>query len=327
EQGNPDAQIELAGFYEFGDTVPLDLPVAAEWFRKAANQGNAYAQNSLANYYFQGLGGVKQSLPDAAVLYQKAADQNDQNALWTLSILNIRGFLDKPDGAAGLKLLQRSAAEGSMRAAEDLGDCWRSGVYWGLDADKAQQWYEKAAAEGDAEAMFDLGDTLWYKPQENAKAVQWFTKAAELGHLQSQMKLAKAYSTGDRVVQDEAKAAKWYQAAAAQGSPVAAYEFKNLQLRSLDPAFNRKEGDHVVYTRKAIKEGDVITKDLVEEKLPEEPSVPEDAVPRKGLVIGKLARNDLSDGQVISRSDLSLPDQDPSVGSDDTSAPTDDGNE
>ena len=51
ELGSPIAQLKLARAYEHGDGVPQDDQIAAEWYRKAAEQGNAEAQNSLAEMY------------------------------------------------------------------------------------------------------------------------------------------------------------------------------------------------------------------------------------------------------------------------------------
>jgi uncharacterized protein len=44
DQGNPFAQIKLAEMYSDGRGVPQDYGEAVKWFRKAADQGNADAQ-------------------------------------------------------------------------------------------------------------------------------------------------------------------------------------------------------------------------------------------------------------------------------------------
>jgi TPR repeat protein len=48
--------------------------MAAKWYQKAADQGNATAQNNLGVLYQNGQG-VEQSEEMAAKWYQKAADQ------------------------------------------------------------------------------------------------------------------------------------------------------------------------------------------------------------------------------------------------------------
>jgi len=48
EQGDAAAQYKLGGLYEEGRGVPQDKTKAAEWFRKAAEQGNKEAMDFLA---------------------------------------------------------------------------------------------------------------------------------------------------------------------------------------------------------------------------------------------------------------------------------------
>ena len=51
EQGNAEAQTDLAFMYAAGQGVPKDTVQAAAWYRKAADQGNAQAQSSLGYMY------------------------------------------------------------------------------------------------------------------------------------------------------------------------------------------------------------------------------------------------------------------------------------
>jgi TPR repeat protein len=69
--------------------VPKDLGKAAELYQKAADQGNANAQNNLGVSYENGQG-VPKDLRKAAELYQKAADQGNQSAIGSLKRLGHR---------------------------------------------------------------------------------------------------------------------------------------------------------------------------------------------------------------------------------------------
>ena len=62
------------------------------------------------------------------------------------------------------------------------------------DYAKAREWYEKAAAKGDASAMFNLGSL--YKnghgvAQDYAKAREWYEKAAANGDKDAKAQLDK----------------------------------------------------------------------------------------------------------------------------------------
>ena len=88
------------------------------------------------------------------------------------------------------------------------------------DYAKAREWYEKAAAKGDASAMVNLG--LLYEnghgvAQDYAKAREWYEKAADKGDASAMNNLGLLYNNGQGVAQDYAKAREWYEKAAAKG--------------------------------------------------------------------------------------------------------------
>ena len=56
EQGEASAQEELGTAYFFGDGVQRDHSEAAKWFRKAAEHGGIFAQTSLGYLYERGEG-------------------------------------------------------------------------------------------------------------------------------------------------------------------------------------------------------------------------------------------------------------------------------
>jgi TPR repeat protein len=63
---------------------------AVQWFRKAADQGNVDAQNSLAFMYITGQG-VRQDDAEASRWYRKAADQGNADAQYNLGVLYAKG--------------------------------------------------------------------------------------------------------------------------------------------------------------------------------------------------------------------------------------------
>ena len=68
----------------------------------------------------------------------------------------------------------------------------------GQDYGKARQWFEKAAAQGDAMAQGNLG--VLYEngqgvPQDYGKARQWYEQAAAQGYAKAQVNLGVLYAT------------------------------------------------------------------------------------------------------------------------------------
>ena len=92
ERGSDAAQNSLANFYLSGDGgMPLDKAKAAYWFRKSARQGNSLAQTSLGVMYLGG-DGVLQDYSEARSLFGAAALQGDANSLFNLGLMAARGL-------------------------------------------------------------------------------------------------------------------------------------------------------------------------------------------------------------------------------------------
>lgn len=56
KNGNPEAQLQLAGLYDNGSEVPQDHALAFTWCQKAADQGLAQAQYWIGKKYLKGVG-------------------------------------------------------------------------------------------------------------------------------------------------------------------------------------------------------------------------------------------------------------------------------
>ncbi len=81
--GDIDAQVNLAMLYLRGQGVKKDYKKAAELYTKAADQGHSQAQYNLARMYEQG-DGVKSNYSKAMVLYMQSAEQGNVNAQYSL---------------------------------------------------------------------------------------------------------------------------------------------------------------------------------------------------------------------------------------------------
>ena len=79
--------------YANGKGVPQDYAEAAKWYRKAAEQGYADAQNNLGMMYVNGQG-VPQDYAEAAKWTRKAADQGDpgHKIIWGIFTLTAQAY-------------------------------------------------------------------------------------------------------------------------------------------------------------------------------------------------------------------------------------------
>ncbi len=89
-QGNAQAQAHVGWMYANGERVPQNYVKAREWYRKAAEQGNAVAQNNLVcllNDYFSG---PPEVAAEAEQWWRKAAEQGNASAKQSLASLSAK---------------------------------------------------------------------------------------------------------------------------------------------------------------------------------------------------------------------------------------------
>lgn len=150
---------------------------------------------------------------------------------------------DQPSASAArpeqkIASLTKRAESGDARAESDLGAIYlKGGDGVSKNAAKAIDWYQKAAAQGNADAQYalalcyaELG--LWNTglsvpdcanavPKDDAKADAWLQKAATQGLASAQYSLGQRYRLGEGVPKDAGKAFEWTKRAAVQGMPSA----------------------------------------------------------------------------------------------------------
>lgn len=167
------AQAELGILYYRAWYVAFDTAVGL--FRKAADRGNALAQNYLGMCYRNGQG---------------------------VSL----------DNAKALALIRASAAQGNADAENALADEYEEGEIVAADKVQALSYYRMAAAGGNASAQFELG-SIYAKgngvAEDHALAAYWYRRAAEQGNWSALGAMAAAARDGDGVPQDIVAAYAW----------------------------------------------------------------------------------------------------------------------
>ena len=192
---------------------------AVQWYRKAADQGDADAQNNLGNMYDFGHG-VPQDYAQALQWYRKAADQGNAYGLFNLGAMYDSGQGVPQDYAQALQWYRKAADQGDADAQFNLGTMYEHGHGVPQDYAQAVQWYRKVADQGYADGQFNLG--VMYEhghgvPQDYAQAVQWYRKAADQGDADAQNNLGVMYRFGQSVRQNFVIAYALYNLAAAGG--------------------------------------------------------------------------------------------------------------
>jgi Sel1 repeat len=86
DQGDADAQNNIGWRYYQGNGVAQDYAQAMSWWRKAADQGDADAQNNIG-WLYDHSEGVAQDYAQAMSWYRKAADQGHAEAQYNIGVL------------------------------------------------------------------------------------------------------------------------------------------------------------------------------------------------------------------------------------------------
>lgn len=229
EQGDAVAQNSMGNRYYNGEGVNQDYKEAVKWYKLSAEQGYDWAQDNLAGMFYNGKG-VEQDYGEAAKWYRKAAEQGNPTSQNNIGNLYYSGKGAEKDFYEAVKWYRKAAEQGHMYAQTTLADCCYAGNGTMQDYTEAAKWYRKAAEQGYPYAQNQLGIRYWNGQgveKSREKANEWFRKAAEQGHMYAQNNLGESYQKGDGVPRDYAEATKWFRKAAEQDYGQAAFNLAN----------------------------------------------------------------------------------------------------
>ncbi|MDR0869679.1 MAG: sel1 repeat family protein [Planctomycetaceae bacterium] len=244
DENNPLVSYCRGNCYASGYGVWKDEKEAVKWFRKAAEQNDAFAQNNLANYYNNGAGGLDKNEKKARELYQKAVEQGLAVAQSQLGNCYYFGKGVDKDFTEAVRWFRKAAEQGNTNAQFSLGNAYCNGEGVDKDFTEAVKWYRKAAEQGDAPAQYNLG-VMYHKgagvDKDFTEAVKWYRKAAEQGDAVAQYNLGVCYldsSRGGEISPQEG--VKWLFKAAEQGHNEAQKRLNSLFAKKITPAESQK---------------------------------------------------------------------------------------
>ena len=200
--------------------VAKDEAQAAGWFRKAATQGLAEAQLSLAMMYAAGVG-LQQDYSKAEKWCRRAAERGDPWAQNVLGIVHAVGRGPLKDAAKAEEWLRRAASPGRMPLRQSL--------------------LRRSRHPGLAIAQFNLG--CFYATSQgrrHADAARWLREAAERGLSDAQNALGVMHAVGKGVQRDNAEAERWFTKAEEGGLAVAQYNLGAMCAERGDDAEARR---------------------------------------------------------------------------------------
>jgi TPR repeat protein len=218
EQDNATAQNNIGQLYKDGLGVSQDYAEAMKWLLKAAAQGEDRAQFSMGEMYEQGLG-VAQDHAKAFSFYLKAAQGKNQLASYKAGWFLQNGIGAEKNIKFAIGWYRQAADAGNVDALLALGWICLKGIDEEPNHVAARIWYKRAADKGNANAQYMLG-TIYQNglgtEQDLSEALKWYEMAAKNGNKEAQ-------ATLDKIDKDKPNLLAAYQADAAKGDPRAMY--------------------------------------------------------------------------------------------------------
>ncbi|CAN5314710.1 hypothetical protein BH11CYA1_BH11CYA1_24010 [soil metagenome] len=167
---------------------------SVEWYRKAAEQGNAKGQNNLGMSLVNGQG---------------VAKNNEEAISW----------------------LTKAAEQGHPKAQNNLSVMYATGRGVTKDTEMAQKWRLKAAEGGDPAAQCNVAN--YYATAKNyTEAFRWLKKAAEQKYGPAESRLGEMYESGLGIEKNHEEAVRIFKVASEAGSLGAAIRLLSFETEA-----------------------------------------------------------------------------------------------
>ncbi|HEV7670882.1 MAG TPA: hypothetical protein VGS22_20360 [Thermoanaerobaculia bacterium] len=188
--------------------------------RAEAEDGQAASKITLANVLAYGEGATSERRAEAALWYRRAAEQGDAEGQFTVALWLWLGEDVEMNRTEALQWWRKAADQGRSDAQFWLASAYENGEGGlGVDAEEAARWYRRSADQGFDESQSSLGEMYGDGrgvPQDDREAVRWLKKAADQHCASGQHALGEMYAAGRGVAKDDKEAVRLYGLAADQ---------------------------------------------------------------------------------------------------------------
>lgn len=214
EKGNAEAMFKLSRCYKNGIGVEKNYDKAVELIFKSAENGYVEAQLALGVWLLE-------SHPQEGFKWlYKAAEQGNAMAQQNIGFCYEKGIGIAQNYSEAFKWTKKAAEQDLIDAQWFLGDYYKKGIGTNPNPTEAVKWYRKAADKNSPHAQYEMFKCyiLGIGVEPNlATANEWLIKAAEQGDWYARYNLAVAYYNGEGFPQDENKAVRMLQELAQEG--------------------------------------------------------------------------------------------------------------
>ncbi|MCW8131077.1 MAG: SEL1-like repeat protein [Planctomycetota bacterium] len=180
DAGNANAMFFMGYFYDVGEGVAQDKAQAVYWYEKS---GDITASYNLALIYVNA--GPLQNLAKAAEYFRKAAEHGNAEAMYSYAIMLNNGQGVRRDPSAAFGWFVKAGQKNHALAMAEAGTMYATGNGVDRNYARAAEWLQKAADGGSDLGMYNLGVLYhngWAVEKNLTTAVYWYRKAAGKGN-------------------------------------------------------------------------------------------------------------------------------------------------
>ncbi|MDJ0837770.1 MAG: hypothetical protein QNK37_14740 [Acidobacteriota bacterium] len=224
DAGLASAQFQLAEWHRTGRPgMKTDPEVAAHWYRRAALQGHQDAQLQMSMMYREGIG-LRQNHRKSVAWLAAAARRGHPGARLGLAGLYMEGRLPHRNDADAVRLIHRVAQSGKPEYEALVGWMYALGIGVPLDHAEAALWLDRAAAHGRQNVSFLRDRLAIIAATLSEPDPDWIQSYAHPQTRVVRYPLDVLYGAGFELPTDETGLKDWFQAQANAGIVTAWYD-------------------------------------------------------------------------------------------------------
>ena len=226
-QGDLDAQYQLAQCYETGYGINKDETIASVLYQKAAKQGHVKAQRSylMLKYRTDVYDDVYNIVLGNNLRLMVSADEGDRESQYSLGRIFYPGRNIREEIAAAL-WLEKAAKQGHKDAQYFTAVCYEKGRGVSKNIGRSIEYYKKAALNGNDMAQLRLADYYLYGKtvkKDVREALKWYSMTGEELTDKDLLSIGICFEAGDGISVDKEKAVEYYRKSAEKGNTIAQY--------------------------------------------------------------------------------------------------------
>lgn len=260
--GDARAAYRLGTMYATGRGARVDLAVATKWYGLAAEAGLPAGQHALgltwwSGRYWTGLALVG-DYDEAVRLFTLAAARDYSPSYLYLGLAHQLGYGAPKDAVLAAEWFEKAIAAGNVEAMYRRAEIIESGQVPDAAPDTALELFRTAASLGSVEASRRLGEKYWRGEgvmRHPINAIAHLEAAAAQGDVTSMSLIAQILLSGYGVTRDATSAVQWYFRAFQAGDADAGYALALAYADGL--GVERDTGKVAGFMLEAIRRGSV----------------------------------------------------------------------